>query len=51
MNFNAVKYLIPNACLLFHNPFIVAKDSKMYDPAAIKILDIKVQMPGTVKEM
>lgn len=51
VNSHAVNDPIPNACLLSHNPFFVAKDSKMYDPAAIKILDIKVQMPGTVKEM
>lgn len=40
-----------NASLLFHHPFIVVKDSKKYDPAAIKILDIKVQMLGIVTEM
>ncbi len=51
VNLHAVNYAIPNACLLLHNPFIVAKDSEMYDPTAIKILDIKVPMPGTVKEM
>ena len=33
------------------NPCIVAKESMMYDPTAIKILDIKVTMPLTVKEM
>lgn len=49
-NLHVVNYPIRNASLLFHKPFIVAKDSKMYDPAAIKILDIKVEMPGTVKE-
>lgn len=50
MNLHAVNYPIWNTSSLFHNPFIVATDSKMYDPAAIKILDIKVQMPETVKE-
>lgn len=51
VNMHALNYPIPNTCLLFHKTFIVAKESKMYDPAAIKILDIKVQMPATVKEM
>ena len=51
VDLHAVNYPVPNACLVFPNPFIVAKESMMYDPAAIKILDIKVPMPGTVKEM
>ena len=46
VNLRAENHPVPNACLLFHNPFIVARDRKMYDPAAIKILDIKVADTG-----
>lgn len=51
MSTQRVRYLTPNVRLLSHRPPVLRGDSKMYDHAAIKLLNIKVLMPGTVREM
>lgn len=45
-----VNVSLQTSAYCFTTHFLLQRDSKIYHPAAIKILDIKVPMPGTVKE-